>query len=336
MRRIYIDSSTKAIQNKYLNHLKDIGKHGAKTPSYLLDKLLNRVKRYSLPEKAQVLKYMNKLIADYSTIIKAEPNEILGLIKEFEKIIPANKFSKIRLGKSKLPLSEEIVNAMRYDYVQDKIYRKIANELGIRACIYCNANLVLAHERIKTKKSKNKHEIVSRYELDHFYPKSNYPFLSTNFFNLFPVCGYCNRLKSKQLAKFQLYTNKPTELNAFQFSITDKSIAKFRTNFNSEDIELEITSTPPELMDNHDRIFGIRGLYDTQKDICGEILLRAISYSDSYKAVFLKTFPKLKMDAALFDRLVVGNYVAPEDIHRRPLAKLYSDLWFKVTGKYSS
>ena len=34
------------------------------------------------------------------------------------------------------------------------------------------------------------------FELDHFFPKSDYPYLSHSIFNLIPVCGVCNRRKS--------------------------------------------------------------------------------------------------------------------------------------------
>lgn len=36
------------------------------------------------------------------------------------------------------------------------------------------------------------------FDLDHFYPKSPYKYLTFNFWNLIPICKICNNLKSKE------------------------------------------------------------------------------------------------------------------------------------------
>lgn len=38
--------------------------------------------------------------------------------------------------------------------------------------------------------------IVHAAKLDHFYPKSLYPFFALSLYNLIPVCGTCNLVKS--------------------------------------------------------------------------------------------------------------------------------------------
>lgn len=55
---------------------------------------------------------------------------------------------------------------------------------GIRICPYCGA------ESLKNFRNAKGHFIKS--QLDHYLPKSSYPFLAMNFFNLFPVCKDCN------------------------------------------------------------------------------------------------------------------------------------------------
>lgn len=58
---------------------------------------------------------------------------------------------------------------------------------GAKACTYCNRGYIFTistGNRIKDK--------IARPELDHWYPKSKYPLLSMNYFNLIPSCSVCN------------------------------------------------------------------------------------------------------------------------------------------------
>ena len=55
---------------------------------------------------------------------------------------------------------------------------------AIKYCPYCNADTVYAFEK------GNKTKVASA--LDHFYPKSKYPFLALSLYNLVPVCSRCN------------------------------------------------------------------------------------------------------------------------------------------------
>ncbi len=60
----------------------------------------------------------------------------------------------------------------------------------ITVCPYCN------HDFIGSRGDKN-----SGAELDHFYPRSEYPFFALSLYNLVPSCGKCNRPKSSAVNK---------------------------------------------------------------------------------------------------------------------------------------
>lgn len=70
-------------------------------------------------------------------------------------------------------LYKEIVEAMRYDYVQKSVYPKIINQLGIKTCVYCNAQYAFSYDNGK--------DSFQNYEIDHWMPKSKYPYLCTSF-----------------------------------------------------------------------------------------------------------------------------------------------------------
>ena len=58
---------------------------------------------------------------------------------------------------------------------------------GAKVCTYCNRNYIFTistGNRVKEK--------IARPELDHWYPKSKYPLLALNYYNLIPSCSICN------------------------------------------------------------------------------------------------------------------------------------------------
>lgn len=64
---------------------------------------------------------------------------------------------------------------------------EFVKNLEIRICPYCGRAYIY---RV-VKKGKNG-DVSVKPQLDHFLPKSNYPFLAMNYFNLIPCCTQCN------------------------------------------------------------------------------------------------------------------------------------------------
>lgn len=78
----------------------------------------------------------------------------------------------------------------------DNMAYRLVNRLKAETCPFCN--------RIYTKTlMKGSDGGGIRPELDHFYPKSKYPYLAVSLFNLIPICSYCNRQKSNHA---EMYT----------------------------------------------------------------------------------------------------------------------------------
>ena len=72
--------------------------------------------------------------------------------------------------------------------------------------------------------------------------------------------------------------------------------------------------------------FSVAGIYSTQKDVAEELILKAEVYTESYRKSLIRDFPKIFTDANLTNRLIVGNYVDKNEIHRRPMSKFMQDL----------
>lgn len=81
---------------------------------------------------------------------------------------------------------------------------KFLCELDITVCPYCEdeyLDIVLTDPKENTSKKKRTSEI------DHFFPKSDYPALAMNFYNLIPSGQNCNGLKLQQMLGKNPYEN---------------------------------------------------------------------------------------------------------------------------------
>ena len=65
-------------------------------------------------------------------------------------------------------------------------------DLGIRICPYCGRSYIY-----RVEKQGKKGMVAVKPQLDHFLPKSSYPFLGMNFYNLIPCCTQCNMAPCK-------------------------------------------------------------------------------------------------------------------------------------------
>jgi hypothetical protein len=222
----------------------------------------------------------------------------------------------IKIGSKKF--YELVVDAMRYDDARFEYY-PFALKLGIKTCVYCNAQLAAT-----TKNNNGSYKGI--YELDHFYPKSKYPYLCTSFFNLQPCCAHCNKSKNDNKAKFGLYTTNYKELNPFIFSLDKKSLIKYMLNQDCEELKIKFDSNDTNLLQDHNNHFHIKELYNTQIDFAEEIVWKSKIYNKSYQANLYDSFQKLFPKHTDYNRFILGNYADEKDIHKRSMSKFTQDI----------
>ena len=129
--------------------------------------------------------------------IPPDGREFLSMRENLEDII-----REVEAGRNGFVQNKENLNAIKtiFDYSSlSTINKGLSEELGgeldtaywlqhqlkVRTCPYCNAN----YTRVSFPKA-------FRADLEHFFPRSEYPYLSVSLFNLFPACQTCNKLKS--------------------------------------------------------------------------------------------------------------------------------------------
>lgn len=189
--------------------------------------------------------------------------------------------------------------------------------LDINCCPYCNRlyiSTVRADNNTKTIKP----------ELDHFFCKSEYPYLAISLYNLIPSCSLCNsRLKGKK--QFGLESHLNPFVKSFhrfgKFKTSLRSIDEFNGKPDSFDIELEYDNC---LAEGNAKAFYLKDLYKNHKDYVSEIIVKAQAYNPDWLSDDLKA--KLGLSGSNALRYYIGNYLDEENINKRPLSKLTIDI----------
>lgn len=285
--------------------------------------------------------YLQLIIDRYTDLLTVHPKDFIQTFANvFEPILDkknlAINFEVRKDGEGnalqppfkKEKFHELIVWAMRYDHVQGKAFLKIIRALGIKTCVYCNAQYAITTRN---------HE--SLYQLDHCYPKSLYPYLCTSFFNLQPCCGSCNQRKSAEDMRkgdydVSIWREKDDVVEEyFHFHVEDASLAAFEVSMDKEKLQIEFKEEDhaPEdlkkLRDLYNEKFRIESLYQEHTDVVEEVLWKKYIYSQTYLDSLKAAFAKLpNADQSDVSRLVMGNYLNPNDVYKRPLAQLVQDV----------
>lgn len=311
MRRILITDKVKGYAEEYASNLFKDRNANFKLPCKNLELLSDALKANHQDE---YVKYVEKIILFYPRILTLLPTEFEPYrVKHFANL-NEGQLSAVVPGYTKHKnFYESVVGAMRYDAVQSTEIRPYMKKLGIKAFVYCNAAYAVATDDNK-----------ATFQVDHYYPKSKYPFLCTSFFNLFPSCMHCNQIKSKNTGyDYCLYTEDPARVNPFYFTIDDKSIVKYMLTHNSEVLKFKLNGNPVENADSHSSFFHLAGLYPQFSDAAEEVIWKAKIFDKTYQAQLMKAYMRkfpYKMDD--FKRFYLGFYPDEKDVNMRPLTLL--------------
>lgn len=76
----------------------------------------------------------------------------------------------------------------------------------------------------------------------------------------------------------------------------------------------------------NNEIFKLDKLYAKHEDHVKELIVKSqLKYSTKYRD-YLKSYPGLNFSSSEIDRLIIGNYSELNELHKRPLSKLYRDI----------
>jgi len=275
-----------------------------------LSNLKGTKKKFGIENKI-ALEYLKKIIDNYKDILSADEEQMENWIVEFRDIIHEDKITE--------KFWKAIVKAMQYKALRGLEMLQFLQKSNIKTCVYCHSQLTLVLNKTKT-------TLQGLLQLDHKYPKSKYPFLCTSFYNLYPICGNCNMAKSDNPTDFSFYC-KDDKLDLLTFGVESASILKYERSGNLEEIVITVTLLDKTVdLDEYDKMFNIKNVYGTQKDVIQELIEKKKVYNNPYNQTLINNFNKLFSDQSMLKRLIIGNYDRPEDMLLRPMAKFTQEI----------
>ncbi len=314
--------------------------------------LSNKLRRYPNNYLKSV---MNVLQANLKTIIIGRPDVLEREIANITPLIDqaVNAFlianpvindkhgrpilvAKKREAYARDEIKKEIKTIFDYDFSNYSFTKKDkgavayrhAKRLDINTCPYCNGNFTFT---IKNKRMK------SRPQFDHFLNKDRYPYLALSFYNLIPSCALCNSGALKGKKPFSIYTH----LHPFVDNI--EGLYEFRTNIDSvdflvknDDFTLKLQLCKGIAKNTGKRaaasigVFGLQDRYKFHKDIAGDVIKKSHIYNQTAIENLFTAF-KIGNDFIFkspseVKELVMGNYLHPDNFHKRILSKLTKDI----------
>lgn len=296
------------------------------------DAIQNRIKKIlknGVTEKAtkyrpdaDMANYLRSLLIDSNlkTLIVAGPSTLEGIISFFRTNYP----DSVRPNTSSNIILYNLFVSSCYD--KSEFFDKLTfiQNIGLDTCPYCNRNYIYYLSKKKQIKP----------EIDHFFPKSKYPFLGVSFYNLIPSCQTCNGYAAKhQKDPLRSGLTNPYLVNSSDFSFTYKILTNgiVSSLLDKNSIELKINKNIP----GHLNVFKLKELYEQHTDHVIELIIKSkMKYSETYRN-YLRSYRDrgLRFNDNEIDRMILGNYASERDVHKRPLAKLYQDIG-KELGLY--
>lgn len=187
--------------------------------------------------------------------------------------------------------------------------------LNLDTCPYCNRNYIYYLSKSGRLKP----------QIDHFFPTSIYPFLAVTYYNLIPSCQTCNGFGAKEgldpltnnLVNPYLLKN-----SNFRFNYKIRHINFYNPLVDKTSIEVGFRHSLP----GHVSVFKLDKLYQQHADHVLELIVKSkLIYSKAYRT-YLRTYAGFQFSNSEIDRMILGNYSQENELHKRPLAKLYQDI----------
>lgn len=318
--KYYLKDKKFDYEKQYLSDLKTITKF--EKPNENIEERFNRYKQND--------KSFKKVFKDYTfeDILLANTEKIKIIIRCID-----SKIQKLT-AKNKKEITEKIKNLFNYsDKYQSKVVTPFfTKNFNFRTCFYCNKDFI-------TNFKKEKNDLVSTFQLDHFFDKGTYPYLALSFYNLIPSCSTCNSSKVKgskntfahdsSVGRFQNETCIAPNDDKFDFHQKVKFKLFLEPSCDNlhiksgDDIDIPLKEQFSDMYDKYIKIFHLNERYKAHKDIVFEMIQKAELYPESRLKELqnLTGIPFQQIKKDIFN-LIDKN----DDLSKKPFSKLIKDI----------
>lgn len=260
-------------------------------------------------------------IIDFFENATLEKGEIENKIKNRYlslKAIHNSEFQTLidEIGKIKLHFKNKYIKI--YNKIRDKIGKDLILENKIHICPYCKRNY------INVVTSNTDRSFLIKPDLDHFYDKATYTFLSATIDNLVPSCNVCNsKLKGTKNFKKTKHLHPLIDLDIFK---------KIRFNYigSNNTIFIENKSELTHLEIQTIETFRIEEIYNTHKEILFNIKNKYKHYNKAKRKNLKALLPDLNSYKIL--EIIFYEYFHLDE-KKEPMYKMKKDLFSKIVSK---
>lgn len=265
---------------------------------------------------------------------KIDEFDVIFQNKDLENILTLNQDEIINIlekNKNKSSL-KKLKYVFDYDKFQSEITKFFTDNFDFRTCFYCNKDFITNFE-------KEKKDLVSTFQLDHFYDKGTYPYLALSFYNLIPSCPTCNSSKVKgskntfehdsNVGKFKNETCIAPNDEKFDFNekvkfklFLEPSCKNLHIK-SKEDIDITLKEQFTDIYDKYIEIFKLNERYKAHKDIVFDMIQKAELYPQSRLKELenLTGIPFQQIKKDIFNLIDES-----EDLSKQPFSKLIVDM----------
>lgn len=275
--------------------------------------------------------------------------KLLAIVPNQETVASMNlslNLDFLELAEKLYGSSEDIASGLRkllyaevfnYDkFSQNDLFPKLIQLLGIDVCPYCN--------RAFTSTARRKDGTYHRQnQVDHYAPKSLYPWFALSLANFIPACGNCNQKKGDKDG-FVLYPYEESFEDMYYFRSVPVSGFGYLIGQPTAKDEFQITiEKSTDNMDQknseyHRRVqnsierFGLDVLYRESHNayVAGMYAQRYV-FGDAYIDSLVKSFPQLFSTRDDVRRLLYLKQFDSDSLDKVPLSKLTHDIDAEIT-----
>ena len=274
--------------------------------------------------------FVKKLISNLTLLLTGTPPKLKSFIDSLHSDyikIASKKVYKPYMTKGKRrkqTFAKGLLHAMGYENYRESKLVELSRMLNIKVCPYCNHNFTLYIDIL------GKTNMKGLFQFDHFYDKSDYPYLSMSLYNLIPSCSYCNHQKrTTQLdIRYNPYFKAISE--EFHFKVVDSfQLRSGKKGADKIDIKIE-RNVSRQGVDELQNDLHLEEQYGRHKDIVQEIYDKA--YNETYYRNMLTCIPDEDIEKLLNQWL--GIPLDKNDIDKRPLTKFCQDVLKQARMEY--
>ena len=204
-------------------------------------------------------------------------------------------------------------------------------ERGLEICPYCG--------REKINMAEEEERADSKPPIDHFLPKSKYPFLAMSYYNLIPCCTFCNELPNKgDFDPLEFAPLIKKLLNPHEFE--DEAV-RFSFSYNEngdmseKNFKIFTDTADEDLNEGYNHILKLRAFYAQETLQLKKIYRGFTKASDSMK----KYLEKMGVAEDFLDnamQMSLGYELNDDEAHRIPFYKFRKEVFLQLLREYGS